>query len=50
MTLVDTLPSGRTVIANPDRGIVVGHTITWNLGRVAANSSISVAVTVQTTH
>lgn len=48
VALVDTLPEGITVIANPDGGKVVDDVITWNLGTVAAGASTSVSVTVQT--
>ncbi|MCH2517811.1 MAG: hypothetical protein MK210_06365 [Dehalococcoidia bacterium] len=50
MTLVDTLAAGMTIVANPAGGTLVGNVITWNLGTVAANSSTTVSVTVQTTN
>ena len=49
VTLTDTLPSGVTVIANPNGGTQVGNTITWYLGTVARGGSQgTVSVTVRT--
>ena len=49
VTLTDTLPSGVTVIANPNGGTQVGNTITWDLGTVAGGGSqATVSVTVRT--
>ena len=48
--IVDTLPAGLAVVNNPDGGLVIGNTITWNLGTVAAQSTATVSVTVQTLH
>ena len=49
VTLTDTLPSGVTVIANPNGGTQVGNTITWYLGTVAGGGSQgTVSVTVRT--
>ena len=51
VTLTDTLPSGVTVISNPNSGTQVGNTITWNLGTVAGGggqATVSVKVRTQT--
>ena len=49
-SLSDTLPAGTTVTSNPDGGTVVGNTITWNLGTIAARGSATLSVTVQPTN
>lgn len=48
VVLVDTLPSGVTINANPNSGTVSGTTVTWNLGTLPAGTSKSVSVTVLT--
>ena len=51
VSLSDTLPSGTTVTANPDGGIVGVGTITWSLGTVlGSGGTATVSVTVQTTN
>ena len=46
VTIVDTLPAGLRVVANPDGGIITTSTegidtITWNVGTVAAQGTIA---------
>ena len=49
VVVTDALPSGVTVIANPDGATVAAGTLTWDLGTVAANGgSVTVSVTVRT--
>ena len=48
VSIIDTLPAGVTVSANPDGGIVLGNTVTWNLGPIAAGAFATVSLTVTT--
>ena len=48
VVLTDTLPTQLAVIGNPNAGTVSGNVVTWNIGTVAAGSSITVKIIVRT--
>jgi uncharacterized repeat protein (TIGR01451 family) len=48
VNVVDTLPAGVKVVANPNGGTVNGSTVTWNIASLAAGASTTRSLTVQT--
>ena len=48
VTIVDTLPTGVTIIANPDGGAISGGTVTWSLGSLPPSGSATATLTVET--
>ena len=48
VAIVDSLPAGVTVVSNPDGGVVIGNTVTWDVPVIVAGGSAAVALTVET--
>jgi uncharacterized repeat protein (TIGR01451 family) len=46
VTLVDTLDAGVTYVSDSGGGVVSGHTVTFNLGTLAANASKTIILVV----
>jgi uncharacterized repeat protein (TIGR01451 family) len=42
VTVVDTLPQGMSYVSDDQSGVVLGNTITWNLGSLAPQGSVTI--------
>ena len=48
VTVTDTLPTGISIVDNPDGGVVSGDTVTWAIPSLAVAASVTLTLTVET--